>query len=176
MVDTRWEWVNSTGGPLVLAETAIAQHWQGTSGKSGSFSDSMMTDYERACQTNEYLQTISCADGEVLLLGDEPMQTAISEGAGGVPLVIRWIYSNDTAEKETFSRRANFPEIAPRTLFRILAGEVLLFDSSENLAKTWRTQCKSAFSAGSYDVTTEEMLIKGQHHFLIHRFLRRSAG
>lgn len=120
MIDTRLEWVNSTGGPLVLAEAEVAQHWQGVSGISSS--DRAMTDYERACQTNEYLQTIHCADGEALILGDEPLQSAISEGADGEPLIIRWGYSNSGIAKEAFSIRSSFHEIAPRTIFRILKG------------------------------------------------------
>ena len=172
MIDTRWEWTNSTGGPLILAETGIARHWRGTLGNSDSLSDGKMTDYDRACQKTEYLQTICCAEGKALVLGDEPLQSAVTVGKFGEPLVVRWIYSSGLITTEMFSTLTSFPEIAPRNLFRVLTGEMLLFDSSENLEMSWRTHSVYKFPSGSYDVTTEEMLVENQRHFLIHRFIR----
>lgn len=164
-------WLNSTGGPLIFAETAIAKHWRGISGNS-SWVSAGTTDYDRACQTSEYLEVLNCDGGEVLVLGDEPLQSTVLQGPNAQPFIVRWIYSSGSLNLEKFSNTRNFIELAPKTRFRVSTRELLLFDSSENLEEMGYAHLIYNLSVGLYDVTTEEMLIEGQHHFLIHRFLK----
>lgn len=167
-------WFNSTGGPLILAETVVARHWKRIVGNSSGLPDTA-TDYSRACQVTEYLVTIDCNSGEVLVLGDEPLQSAIFEGVRSEPFVARWIYANSPFEVGLFSNGDSFVEIAPKTRFRVSTGELLLFDSSENLEGVQHSGKTHRFPIGSYDVTTEEIRIEGQCHFLLHRFLKFRA-
>ncbi|WP_257460858.1 immunity 21 family protein [Archangium lipolyticum] len=77
-------WISSAGGPLVLLPKVLLPHWRGTYG--------VPSDYERACGVEGYVGVIEKAGGEMLVLGDEPLQTAVS-ALDGRPCLVRWVYA-----------------------------------------------------------------------------------
>jgi hypothetical protein len=132
---TTFNWVCSAGGPLIVAPAEIAQYWRGVEGWSPSevqrgLADEPVSDYARACGIDDYLGTLKVGHGEVVILGDEPMQTAfIPNPEGGI--FVRWMY----AESEGDIRRAlgSVPESAWRpTPHRIEVSRegLLVFDSA----------------------------------------------
>ncbi|HYO74665.1 MAG TPA: Imm21 family immunity protein, partial [Archangium sp.] len=64
------QWVFSAGGPLVLLPKAVQPRWRGTCG--------VPSDYEVACSVEGYVGVIEKAGRQILVLGDEPLQTAVS--------------------------------------------------------------------------------------------------
>jgi hypothetical protein len=71
------KWINGGGGPLICSEEYISVRWKGTDGLSGN--SGYRNDYEKAGSTQEYVEKIVCADGYVLVLGDEPAQSIFFE-------------------------------------------------------------------------------------------------
>lgn len=101
--------MNTSGGPLVAAAAEYAKSWQGVEGSS--IKEEMM-DYERACDVNDYLETIPCGDGEALIFGDEPLQSAFFVVDGSL-LLARWVHcdsydlADSTIKNITFDKSEN---------------------------------------------------------------------
>jgi hypothetical protein len=72
-------------------------------------------DYERACRTEEYLEAMACAEGYVLVLGDEPLQSSFFRTASGDHAIARWAYaqSHERAEKFLEEPAAGSRDLAP---------------------------------------------------------------
>ena len=81
-------WLSSSGGPLIVMDESRAKLWTGI--------DSQPSDYDLACQTNDYAEKLTVHDSQVMILGDEPLQTAIAT-ADDLQLIVRWKW----AESET---------------------------------------------------------------------------
>lgn len=82
-------WLSSSGGPLVVMGEGLAGMWRGLDGHP--------SDYHRACQIDDYAGRLEGVDGDILVLGDEPLDTAIAT-ADGALLIIRWICAPSEAE------------------------------------------------------------------------------
>jgi len=182
---TAMDWVNSAGGPLIVAPAEIAPHWQGvrrwrdepgaTAGPVG--------DYARACNVSDYLGVLEVGPGRCLILGDEPMQTTFIPKPGGGVLV-RWMY----AENEASVRRAveTIPEAAwEATAHRIEVGQegILVFDSAfpgdalpppedDPADVPW---IRIGLPPGSYLVDTSDYEPDASTRLILHR-LRRRGG
>src|SRR5689334_6022814 len=70
VMDESMRWIASAGGPLVLLPKLLQPRWQGTGG--------VPSDYEVACGVEGYAGVIEKAGWRILVLGDEPLQTAVS--------------------------------------------------------------------------------------------------
>jgi|SRR5580704_13260017 hypothetical protein len=169
------EWINSTGGPLICAERDIATQWMGSHGLS-AVHHAAKSDYERACTTCEYLQHIPCGTGEVLVLGDEPLQSAFLTERVGQPIIARWVYaqSRQAAEAALAKDLAEASEISPKIKFQVNDELIVLFDSVF-LGSDITQAVTSSIEAGPYEVTTEKLEVKGAYSFLIHRFVKQSS-
>lgn len=77
-------WISSAGGPLVLVPKVLQPRWRGTYG--------VPSDYDVACGVEGYVGVIEKAGGQILVLGDEPLQTAVSR-LNGRPCLVRWVYA-----------------------------------------------------------------------------------
>jgi hypothetical protein len=85
-------WIASAGGPLVLLPKVSLPRWQGTSG--------LPSDYDVACGIEGYVGVIEKAGYPLLVLGDEPLQTAVSR-LNGRPCLVRWVYAPSPGVAET---------------------------------------------------------------------------
>lgn len=90
------DWVNSSGGPLVLMDSGLAELWRGTIGNSGS--SLAVTDYERACLINGFIGKVDVGGGEAIVLGDEPAQSAMVKIESGLFMVVRWVWADNEAD------------------------------------------------------------------------------
>lgn len=123
------EWLNSTGGPLICAEETIAKHWMGIDGNSAP--DEPGNDYSRACQATEYLTLLNCNAGFVVVLGDEPLQSAFARLEDGSLAIIRWAYSKLAAVENISSELLiNLQALSPPVSFKVMHGPLILFDSA----------------------------------------------
>ena len=76
-------WIATTGGPLVLIGRRQLPSWRG-----------VPDDYVRACDVQGFVGALPLADSQALVLGDEPMPTAVRPGPGGIVLLVRWCYAD----------------------------------------------------------------------------------
>ena len=78
------DWVETTGGPLLLLAHNNLHNWAG-----------LQEDYERACQIMDYVGKIGVGPAEALVLGGESMPTALWVGSDGTIILVRWLYAEN---------------------------------------------------------------------------------
>jgi hypothetical protein len=81
------EWIESAGGPLVVLPASVSADWKGVAAD----------DYDEACGVEEYLGLLTREWGHVLVLGDEPLRTAVVKRPEG-PAIVRWMYAPSAEE------------------------------------------------------------------------------
>ncbi|MFE8598889.1 Imm21 family immunity protein [Archangium violaceum] len=86
------QWISSAGGPLVLIPKSLQPRWQGTCG--------VPSDHEMACGVEGYAGVIEKVGYQILVLGDEPLQTAVSR-LNGRPCLVRWVYAPSPSVAES---------------------------------------------------------------------------
>lgn len=162
-------WVNSAGGPLVCASPAVGRAWRGTRASSVGGGQS---DYERACDQVDYVSVIACGPAQVLVLGDEPLQSTFVVKDEGV-LVVRWVscVSSERAASAIAQLPSALPTIEEPTKFRLDDRGLIMFDAA--LDGIDPAVCASVdLKPGVFMVTTEKYKSEGAYEFLVHRLLR----
>ncbi|MES2952854.1 MAG: Imm21 family immunity protein [Pseudomonadota bacterium] len=163
------EWINSAGGPLICASPAAGRIWGGTRGSSVGGAES---DYDRACDQVSYVSAIACGSAQVVVLGDEPLQSAFVVKSDSV-LVVRWVscVSSERAASAIAQLPSALPAIEEPTKFRLDDRGLIMFDSA--VASIDPAVCsKVDLRPGVFTVTTEKYKSEGVHEFLVHRFIR----
>jgi hypothetical protein len=176
------DWVNSAGGPLIFAEEGFARAWMGVFGCSKTAAG-QTTDYDRASRIKGYIEIVECNGGSVLVLGDEPLQSAFFVTDGGEPAIVRWVF----AKARDMELRLKEPlleivELAPAIKFETRSDLVFLFDAggqAENLIDkrkepaSIRNVAFTRMPPGVHNVTTELIQSNGNYKFILHRFIRQ---
>lgn len=93
------EWIESAGGPLVVVPRSLRARWQGID-----------ADYDAACRVDEYLGLLSRGWGEVLVLGDEPLRTAVVQRSEG-PAIVRWMFAPSADQLVDAAREVNLDSL-----------------------------------------------------------------
>lgn len=165
-------WINSGGGPILCASRSVALQWRGTEGSSIG---SVESDYERACGTSHYLESIACGTGEVLVLGDEPMQSAFFQSSGGL-LIVRWLScaSHSLAIDALKALPDSLPHIEPLVSFDVADTELFMFDSAL-AGSPERDSISAGTPSGRVNITTERYEASGRFDFVVHRFICHSG-
>ena len=143
-MSTSVQWIGSEGGPLLLLPSSLLSEWEGSNTPSqgrvaiAEFrygdSDAPATDYDRACDVDEYLGLITVGNGLGLVLGNEPFATAwwpAQAGNGGM-LVCRGYGEDDLEERINevlMAVPADFGEDLGLR-FSVPGGPLYLFDSA----------------------------------------------
>lgn len=162
-------WFNSAGGPLVCASPAAGKAWRGTQGSSVGEARS---DYERACDQLDYVGAIACGPSQVLVLGDEPLQSAFVVKDEGV-LVLRWVscVSSECAANAIAQLPSALPSIEEPTKFYLDDRGLIMFDAA--LGSIDPAACAGVdLKPGVFTVTTEKYKSEEAYEFLVHRLLR----
>jgi len=169
-------WLATQGGPFVLGEPEYIAQWEGASRRSKSSGSDDLTDYQRACSVQKYLDLVPCGSGKVLVLGDEPMQTTLVSDSQGRPLVIRW----HSCKKNLGSQVLDFVnegEVLEIPIEFIVRGKkLLLMDSSQNFKIGHTNMLSLTLNNGVYGVTTERARRAGAYHFILHRFIEHTRS
>lgn len=118
------KWLSSTGGPLVVMDESKAKLWTGIDGQP--------SDYDLACQTYDYAEKLSVHDTEVLVLGDEPLQTAIAVADDSV-LIVRWKWAESEADIKREIDRFDFCSCSYDEILSVEWGGVnlVIFDAAD---------------------------------------------
>lgn len=96
------DWINSAGGPFVVMEEGKASLWKGVNGSS--------SDYDLACQTSDYVEKLYLHDTEILVLGDEPLQTAIAF-SDDRQLIVRWKWADSEPDVQNAIEKIDFDTV-----------------------------------------------------------------
>jgi len=108
-------------------EERLKYEWYGDEVKSNS----MHSDYERACAVKDFTGLIEVGDGLAIVLGDEPLQTTVYM-INGSPVIIRWIWAEDDTTVENYVANLAIDQLSIETVilnFRNFESNLILFDS-----------------------------------------------
>lgn len=99
------QWIDCNS-PLLLVAKEHLSAWQGIDVPSNgrkvvaqfrSNRGGPATDYDRACDVDDYVGVIDVGNGKGIVLGDEPLMTT-SEPVSDGGLLIRWVYAESENE------------------------------------------------------------------------------
>lgn len=96
------DWINSSGGPLVVVEEAQALLWHGSNGNP--------SDYDLACQFSDYASKLALHGTDTLVLGDEPLQTAVAT-SDSRQLIVRWKWADSEADVRVAIEKIDFSTV-----------------------------------------------------------------
>ena len=121
-------WLESAGGPLLLLEESLLTLWH------GCFSNSQdtPTDYERACNVDDYIGVIGVDSGHGIVLGEEPFSTAWWPSAElGNGFLVRWVFAgNEAAVTHALKDLSNTAWRRLGVGFQVSNGKLILFDAA----------------------------------------------
>ena len=158
-------WIESNGGPLLLAPAALLTAWEGASPPAGSRviearfrwdPDGPATDYDRACDVSGYAGVIPVGSGWALVIGDEP-SPARWESAPGGGVVVRWEHAPDAATAEAAVASllsGGLAELAwsPECALDVVSSPLVMFDSAEEGAEPLGRRLVVELAPGRYVV------------------------
>lgn len=174
-------WVQSGGGPLLLLAKDLLGFWEGVNlppafrHLEADFrwrEDKRVTDYDRACDSTDYIAEITVGPGSGLVLGDEPVPTmwlSVSERSAGI--LVRVIYSPGDAELESTLRQLpqNLDWMVQPFCFRVDDSDLILFDSAEPGNEILGSQVTVRLERGSYSISTAKFEPDADTSLLLHR-------
>jgi hypothetical protein len=92
---SRFHWIDSAGGPLVVVPATALSAWRGASDDFDPEDLDTWGDYGRACAVEGYAGVVQVGDAEALVLADEPATTTYLPERR---LFVRWIFADSEAE------------------------------------------------------------------------------
>lgn len=181
------KWVYNCGPSLLLSGEYLS-YWEGSDPPSGgrtveavfrwNAENGTATDYDRACDINEYLGTIDVGQGRGLVLGDAPMMTTWLPTMSSTPdgMLIRWRYADD--EGSVLAALFRIPDDIwepEKFTFSICVTPLHLFGASY-AGKAFHLGEHLIFSlpAGTYALATCEYKPDERTALVLHRFSRVS--
>ncbi|MBF6164921.1 hypothetical protein IU486_09065 [Streptomyces gardneri] len=102
-----FEWVESAGGPLLIAPESEFGHWGGASGRDGPVET--CGDYGRACSVEGYIGLVRIGSQQALVLADEPDRTTYLPAER---MFLRWAGADSEEELVAAARQALQDHIA----------------------------------------------------------------
>lgn len=163
------KWINSNGGPLILSSKKSAELWSGIRGSSIS---SDKTDYERACAVSDYIEVIQCGDYDLLVLGDEPMQSGFFSN-NEIICIARWVFCESPGVADVILKKIpnNLIRLTEDKFIKFPNGGLIIFDSALSFSEIEVSDTKS-IDQGIYRVTTELFKPEKKNSFIIHRLIK----
>lgn len=160
-------WLESTGGPFIMANEEDAKNWHGTN--SSLFPD-YFSDYEAACACDSYVEKLISNDYSFIIFNDEPYRTSIIVRQDGF-FVVRWRWSDSDKEiKPILNKNLAIDFIGDEIMFSVKTGNVVLFDSSLDGGEL-TDKIDFSISAGVYRMTSAFYEPDYKTSFLVHRFV-----
>lgn len=162
----QFTWVSGDGGPLILMEEKYLANWKGCEEPSNGrvveansrWGLEVATDYDLACDVEEYLGLINVGEGKALILGGDEMATTwfpLSENQEGI--LIRWGYGNSESEVIDFAKLlAGEFEENENIKFSVENSELVLFVAAESGNDKVYPRLKFNLLSGVYKISTIE--------------------
>jgi hypothetical protein len=157
--------VNSSGGPLILADQKLAKQWKGIYGTSGQASD-----YDLACQVaiDARISPLDFGGSGVVVLGDEPSATTMFSMNSSELLVVRWLWGDSTDDVINVLSLAfeHNQWLVESFNLRIFSARAILFDSS---CRGDEESLTMSINNGSYSIRTLDFEPNSRTHMILHR-------
>lgn len=165
----RLQWINSFGGPLLCASPIARDLWRGGSGSSANVDE---TDYDRASEQVDYIGVLDCGLSQLLVLGDEPLQSTFIPKDEEI-IIVRWVscISEECASDAIAQLPATLPVIQAPTKFRLANQGLIMFDAAFE-GRNLPSYLSAELKPGLFYITTEKYKSERAYEFLIHRFIR----
>lgn len=137
------EWLSSEGGPLVVLPRTKLAGWGGVG-----------LDYDNACDVPGYAGVVYSGGAQALILGDEPLDTAVF-AKDGRTFLVRWGHAPDeptlVGALDTAPERLGEPE--ERATLRFADGDLVVLDASES-GEDAESTLSVTVEPGTYEVRT----------------------
>lgn len=165
-------WISSLGGPFILMDRLTVHVWKGDSNHSNAANSGFVSDYERACQIQDFIGTLFVGADQALILGDLPSNTTHVPIDSLSFLLIRWIWADSedqiTNALREFKVEQSWRDTGIHVLFR--SGQLVLFDSVYG-GNEMKDYLNIEVDAGNYHVST----LSYQPNDLINLFIVKIA-
>ncbi|HET6980154.1 MAG TPA: Imm21 family immunity protein [Pyrinomonadaceae bacterium] len=161
-------WIESTGGPLLLIEKTLLAHWHGSFGDGAA-----MTDYDRACEIADYVGALEVGPGFGVVFGEEPFSTTWLPSQELLnSFIVRWVYAEDETKVREVLRSLSIADQwqATDVKLEIFNDELILFDSSCSGADV-DSSLAIEISPGSYAIQTLHYNPNDEVSLILHRFV-----
>ena len=157
------QWVTCDGGPLLLLAKENLPAWEGSARPSqgrkmeAEFrwrSDGPATDYDRACDVEDYIALIDVGAGKGMVLGGEELDaTWVPLFDGG--LLVRWVYGESDEESLTAIDRIpkDFFEDSDLS-FSVGESPLVLFAACESGSDQIYPRIEFQIAPGCYQILT----------------------
>ena len=176
------EWIDCNS-PLLLVARDHLIAWEGTNVPSNGRKveacfrwnpDGPATDYDRACDIDDYVGVIDVGNGKGIVLGEEPLMTTWRPFSDG-GLLVRWVFAE--SEEDLISSALNIPiddyEDSGVSL-RISSSSLVLFAACESSEDELYSRIGFEMALGDYKILTCKHDSE-QLGLISHRLRRESA-
>jgi hypothetical protein len=189
--EMKLKWIESAGGPLILMPEELLSEWSGINPPADGriieatsrWHDRPVSDYDRACEINEYHGVIKVAMGDAWVMGDTPDATTWwadpkNPLEGG--FLIRWLCADNEEEMIRHFPSLTCNIFSPSiTRFSAGSGRLVLFDSASPGTQACAEEkgcLRILLSPGDYAVAVDEFYFPDPHtEMLVHHFQRASS-
>ncbi|WP_455928599.1 Imm21 family immunity protein [Pseudomonas fluorescens] len=160
------DWIESSGGPLVVIENHLAPLWGGTNGHP--------SDFDLACDTVNYIELVSTQKVTALIMGDEPLRT-IAAHSDDHTLIVRWRWAKSEQDVLKEIQNVQFPSTYDEHLDIILpSGALTIFDSATQYSETEAIHLKT--HPGKNTIQTFTYSPNPETSLLIHKISKSSEN
>lgn len=158
------EWLDRGGGPFVIVPGRELSNWAGVGSEP--------SDFDRACEVGDYLDTISFAGADALVLGDDPFPTtflAAPQFGGGY--LIRMLWGEDTTRAiEAVHRLEAHDWTREQLTFDAGRGSLVLFDAA-NAGAAILHRVDIPVGPGHYAIDSADVQPDESLCLLVHRLI-----
>ena len=180
------KWIESAGGPFILISKKVVGFWSGILNRNSylanrdgeveeaeDFLDPNEADYGKACLIEGWLGLTIVNDENVLVLGDEPINTTFFFSADK-PILARWSYGENTEFVNNLLLSADIDFIDNWEFvleFNITSDKQFLFDSacSQNMLND-EEYLEINLKSGVYKVSTTIYEPNDKTQLILHKF------
>lgn len=175
----KFNWVSSDGGPLIVMEQKYLANWEGCDEPSNGrvveasfrWGLEVATDYDRACDIEDYLGLIDVGEGKAIVLGGDEMPTTwfpLPKSHEGI--LIRWFYG-DSESNVINVAESMLDELWKDENFKFTVedSDLSLFAATESGNDKRYSRLKFKLSSGTYSIFTIEYEDK-KTSIICHRF------
>jgi len=197
---SQWRWFLNDGGPLIVLPREAAAFWEGgdlpANGRvvqaNFRWNTETATDYDRACDIDDYHGVIDVGDSWGLVLHDEiPAAGWMKMRDGEALFLVRIIYCETDGDDEVHRcyrklRDADWKRIAEK--LPLVNGELILFHAAGRLDGSLQEvtpsdggfaligdAIKAPMAPGSYAIETADTADDDEARFMFYRFVLASA-
>jgi hypothetical protein len=169
MGNVKIKWEHELRYTLILLQEGSLNSWRGDeSAKTPS-------DYERACDIDDYIGIIKSGGRDVLVFGDMPMLLGWKNVDPSTLIIYRWISAENIEE---ISKELEKIDIS---IFESVSNEIdvvdnnlIIMEAAQTGVEGQITGSKATLIPGKYSVFTEEYHPNKETHFILHLLKRKN--